>query len=121
MTDDEADQLAHNIISTWPSGPRKPIWVRAVRNVEHHVAQTVYRNLALHEERPPTIAAFRAAVTRLEHHEPPAPQPDHDAISRDDYLALLARRSADGNTDATDELAVWGRHLGAGTDPEWTA
>jgi hypothetical protein len=111
MTDDQAQRLAEDIISTWPTGPRRHIWKRALLRVEHDTAQTVYRNLATRQEHPPSIASFRNACARIDNPTPTPAQIDADAISLSDYIALLVARTDAGNTTAAHELARWERML----------
>lgn len=112
MTRDDADKLAETMFATWPSGPRKYIWMQVLEPLtEATTARQTYERLRASDHHAPSAARFLEHYrierrTQTERRPKPA-IPAAPTMSLDEYLAGVAARAEAGDVAAVDELAVW--------------
>jgi len=127
MDESHRAQLVNRIVTTWPNGPKGPIWTEALTDhyeVTFAEALDVYKHLRDTVERnnPPSIALF-LATWRARWQRPPvvyARADDHTpTTSFDEYIATLIHSANAGDTDATRMLDLWADNEHRGLIGAW--
>jgi hypothetical protein len=99
MNADQLAKLVADLVATWPTGVRGRIWTRELGALELDAtrARAVYQRLTDLDDRPPSVARFRAVYDSLAPFVADLPTPEHTG-------AVISPADA---YERIPELAAW--------------